>query len=66
MKVWIIISLMFLIEDSQVKIAETTMEGNRFFKTERQCLNSLENKMVDGEKLGLKDLKKLLRDSKNN
>ncbi len=51
MKVWIIVSLMFLIENSQVKIAETTKEGDRFFRTEKQCKNSLENKMVDGEKL---------------
>ena len=49
MKVWIIVSLMFLIENSQVKIAETTKEGARFFKTEKQCVNSLENKMVEGE-----------------
>ena len=51
MKVWITISLMFLIENSQVKIAETTREGARFFKTEKQCMNSLKNKMVDGEEL---------------
>ena len=49
MKVWIIVSLMFLIENSQVKIAETTKEGDRFFRTEKQCKNSLKNKMVDGE-----------------
>ena len=51
MKVWIIISLMFLIENSQVKIAETTREGERFFKSEKQCMNSLTNKMVEGEEL---------------
>ena len=51
MKVWIVVSLMFLIENSHVKIAETTREGTRFFKTEKQCVNSLKNKMVEGEKL---------------
>ena len=51
MNVWIIISLMFLIENSQVKIAETTREGERFFKSEKQCMNSLTNKMVEGEEL---------------
>jgi len=49
MKVWIIISVMFLMEDSQVKIAETINDSARFFSTENQCLNSLENKMVDGD-----------------
>ena len=44
MKVWIIVSLMFLIENSQVKIAETTREGARFFKSEKQRMNSLKNK----------------------
>ena len=51
MKGWIIVSLMFLIENSQVKIAETTKEGARFFMTEKQCINSLKNKMVEGEEL---------------
>ena len=51
MKVWIIISLMFLIENSELRIAETTREGTRFFMSEKQCMNSLENKMVEGEKL---------------
>jgi hypothetical protein len=51
MKVWIIVSIMFLMENSQVKIAETVNDNARFFKTEKQCLNSLENKMVDGEML---------------
>ena len=36
-------------EESQVKIAETTIESSRFFKTEKQCKNSLRNKMVDGD-----------------
>ena len=49
MKVWIIVSVMFLIENSQVKIAETVNDSSRFFNTEKQCLNSLKNKMVDGE-----------------
>ena len=49
MKVWIIISVMFLMENSQVKIAETVNESSRFFNAEEQCLNSLENKMVDGD-----------------
>ena len=47
MKVWIIVSVMFLMENSQVKIAETVNDSSRFFNTEEQCLNSLENKMVD-------------------
>ena len=49
MKVWIIVSVMFLMENSQVKIAETVNDSSRFFNTEKQCLNSLENKMVDGD-----------------
>ena len=49
MKVWIIASVMFLIENSQVKIAETVNDSTRFFSTEKQCLNSLEKKMVDGD-----------------
>ena len=49
MKVWIIVSVMFLMENSQVKIAETVNDSARFFSTEKQCLNSLENKMVDGD-----------------
>ena len=49
MKVWIIVSVMFLMENSQVKIAETVNDNLRFFNSEKQCLNSLENKMVDGE-----------------
>ena len=49
MKVWIIVSVMFLMENSQVKIAETVNDSSRFFNTERQCINSLENKMVDGD-----------------
>lgn len=49
MKVWIIVSIMFLMENSQVKIAETMKDDARFFKTEKQCLNSLKNKMVDGD-----------------
>jgi len=49
MKVWIIVSVMFLMENSQVKIAETVNDGSRFFNTEKQCLNSLTNKMVDGD-----------------
>ena len=48
MKVWIIVSVMFLMENSQVKIAETVNDSSRFFNTEKQCLNSLEDKMVDG------------------
>ena len=47
MKVWIIISVMFLMENAQVKIAETVNDSSRFFSSEKQCLNSLENKMVD-------------------
>ena len=46
MKVWIIISVMFLMEDTQVKIAETVNDSSRFFSTEKQCLNSLEKKML--------------------
>ena len=42
---------MFLMENSQVKIAETVNDSSRFFISERQCLNSLQNKMVDGEKM---------------
>ena len=49
MKVWIIVSVMFLMENSQVKIAETVNDSSRFFNTEKQCLNSLESKMVDGD-----------------
>ena len=49
MKVWIIVSIMFLMENSQVKISETVNDSSRFFNTEKQCLNSLENKMVDGD-----------------
>ena len=49
MKVWIIVSVMFLMENSQVKIAETIDDSSRFFSTEKQCLNSLENKMVAGD-----------------
>ena len=49
MKVWIIVSVMFLMENSQVKIAETVNDSSRFFNTESQCLNSLENKMVEGD-----------------
>ena len=49
MKVWIIVSVMFLMENSQVKIAETVNDSPRFFNTEKQCLNSLESKMVDGD-----------------
>ena len=51
MKVWIIVSIMFLMENSQVKVAETVNDTARFFKTEKQCLNSLQNKMVDGDEL---------------
>ena len=51
MKVWIIVSVMFLMENSQVKIAETVNDSSRFFNTEQQCLNSLESKMLDGDKL---------------
>ena len=49
MKVWIIVSVMFLMENSQVKLAETVYDSSRFFSTEKQCLNSLESKMVDGD-----------------
>ena len=49
MKVWMIISVMFLMENSQVKIAEILNDSSRFFNTEKQCLNSLERKMVDGD-----------------
>ena len=49
MKVWIIVSVMFLMENSQVKIAETVNDSSRFFNTEKQCLNSLKSKMVDGD-----------------
>ncbi len=45
MKVWIIVSV------SQVKIAETVNDSSRFFNTEKQCLNSLENKMLDGDNM---------------
>ena len=51
MKVWIIVSVMFLMENSQVKIAETVNDSSRFFYTEKQCLNSLENKMLDGDNM---------------
>ena len=40
---------MFLMENSQVKIAETVNDSSRFFITEKQCLNSMENKMLDGD-----------------
>ena len=40
---------MFLMENAQVKIAETVNDSPRFFSSEKQCLNSLENKMVDGD-----------------
>ena len=49
MKVWIIISVMFLMENAHVKIAETVNDSSRLFNTEKQCLNSLERKMVDGD-----------------
>ena len=49
MKVWIVVSVMFLMENAQVKIAETVNDSSRFFSSEKQCLNSLENKMVDGD-----------------
>ena len=49
MKVWIIVSVMFLMENAHVKIAETVNDSPRFFSSEKQCLNSLENKMVDGD-----------------
>ena len=49
MKVWIIVSVMFLMENSEVKIAETVNDSSRFFNNEKQCLNSLTNKMVDGD-----------------
>ena len=49
MKVWIVVSIMFLMENAQVKIAETVNDSSRFFSSEKQCLNSLENKMVDGD-----------------
>ena len=49
MKVWMIVSVMFLMENSQVKIAETVNDNTRLFSTEKQCLNSLENKMVNGD-----------------
>ncbi len=49
MKVWIIVSVMFLMDNSQVKIAETVNESARFFSTEKQCINTLENKMVNGD-----------------
>ena len=51
MKVWIIVSVMFLMENSQVKIAETVNDSSRFFNTEKQCLNSLKNKMLDGDNM---------------
>ena len=51
MKIWIIVSVMFLMENAQVKIAETVNDSSRFFSSEKQCLNSLENKMVDGDML---------------
>ena len=40
---------MFLMENGQVKIAETVNDSPRFFSSEKQCLNYLENKMVDGD-----------------
>ena len=49
MKVWIIVSVMFLMENAQVKIAETINDSSRLFTSKKQCLNSLENKMVDGD-----------------
>ena len=49
MKVWLIVSVMFLMENSQVRIAETVNDGSRFFNTEKQCLNSPQNKMLDGD-----------------
>ena len=50
MKVWIIVSVMFLMENSQVKVVETVNDSPRFFNTEKlPCLNSLTNKMVDGD-----------------
>ena len=49
MKIWIVVSVMFLMENAQVKIAETVNDSSRFFSSEKQCLNSLENKMVDGD-----------------
>ena len=49
MKIWIIVSVMFLMENAQVKIAETVNDSSRLFSSEKQCLNSLENKMVDGD-----------------
>ena len=49
MKIWIVVSVMFLMENAQVKIAETVNHSSRFFSSEKQCLNSLENKMVDGD-----------------
>ena len=51
MKIWIVVSVMFLMENAQVKIAETVNDSSRFFYSEKQCLNSLENKMVDGDML---------------
>ena len=49
MKIWIVVSVMFLMENAQVKIAETVNDTSRFFSSEKQCLNSLKNKMVDGD-----------------
>ena len=49
MKIWIVVSVMFLMENAQVNIAETVNDSSRFFSSEKQCLNSLENKMVDGD-----------------
>ena len=49
MKIWIVVSVMFLMENAQVKIAETVNDSSRFFSSEKQCLNSLESKMVDGD-----------------
>ena len=49
MKIWIVVSVMFLMENAQVKIAETVNDSSRFFSSEKQCLNSLEDKMVDGD-----------------
>ena len=42
---------MFLMENYQVKIAETVNDSTRFFNTEEQCLNSLQNKMLDGDNM---------------
>ena len=36
MKIWIIVSVMFLMENAQVKIAETVNDSSRFFSSEKQ------------------------------